>query len=1465
MADNFQQVIEVALRSATDPSLRVLLEDLRDLGTQGELTDEQLSAVTGAVEELNQQAAAANGLQASITALQQYRGEQERLADAVDKAALRLKLAAEQESASAAALKQSEQALAELRAERDRYNASEERTTEGARQFAASLKEAQAAQKAAQAEYAAAAGTLRQATTEYDRAVTAQDKLTANIGKSEDAIKAAGLSVEDLGNAQAELQKRLAQTGATTQTLATNLREQVAVNQQAAAAARQNAAAQQALADANATLGRRSFAEVRAEIEKVRQAYETLRASGTLTGRELAQAQSLTIERTRQLRAEYGSLGQSLRQVQGSLIAAGASLFTATRLLGNAAAAASQFQRSLAAISTIAPQADLDALGASVRELTREFGGDASRNAAALYEIIAAGVEDTTQALQILRVANQLAIGGLADTEVAASGLVATLNAYGLAAEEATRVSDAFFVAAAAGNTTIEELSQSIGGVAPLAASVGVSVEQLTSAVGALTAGGLDTGQAFTQIQSALTAVVKPTAEAKRAAEELGIQFDVAALRSQGLQQFLQGVSTAAQGNETTLATLFGRVEALQGVLALTGNQADAFAKALSDMENGAGRTAEALAKLQDTPEGRLRVFRAAVADLELSFGQAVTSLTPLLDGLTSLINLFNELPAGVRTTVAGLGALTAVVAPLAIAIVQSRAALVLLLGSLRAIGPAAASAGAGVGVFTTSVTGATAASGALRFSLLALGTVLTSVGVAFAGFKAGDVLAESLNEARVASSEAGQAVIRMSQEIQAAGEAGRLQAAEFSNFASVQVKSAEASAQLGEAQREAYRVALEGLEQYLLGRGRELIAIKQRGEATSQELAELGQVNARLVQVRASFEGLDQAGLGAAKSIAAISEAVDFSAVATLALNLRAAAKDGKALGDALAAAFDGIDFENGASRLAELALGLEKAASGGTAAAIAIRDGLAQELAKLSGEELLRFQQAAQFAFDSAGASAGAASQVLDATLAESYRRLGVNVEAAGVKITEQGREIIASFRAIAASGNASAQAIGAAFSAALNKAQTTGEVQALEEALRAAFTAGKISAQQLGAALSAAGARTADITNGALEAQGAIAGISDAGRRMTRELIATLQASRATLAAEANVIAQKIGEAFATGAPTEALREQLAGIEAQIQGANTQISDLEKGVAGIGDESARTADRSNDSFNKIRDDLKSAALQAKETAAAVGGIGDESQQAGEEVELGVSNALLGLIQVTKDARDAVAELGPAAVEAFDRLRGELGVVNTTGRSTADVMQLIADRAAAAARNAEELKLQVGDTEAAVKRTREEMARLAQQTAEATDELASLNRQLQDEADRRAGNEEAVRRREYEEQLRRIAELERKGGQSAATQANQARELARRNFEADLREIREREREQINSNRRVDDDRRRASGTSSGGGGLAPVRAPAAPPPIAPNITINGVTDPQEVARKVAVELDRLQRRGFNPRTGT
>lgn len=45
MADNFTQVLEVALKSTTDPGVRALLETVKQLGATGELTDEQLSGL----------------------------------------------------------------------------------------------------------------------------------------------------------------------------------------------------------------------------------------------------------------------------------------------------------------------------------------------------------------------------------------------------------------------------------------------------------------------------------------------------------------------------------------------------------------------------------------------------------------------------------------------------------------------------------------------------------------------------------------------------------------------------------------------------------------------------------------------------------------------------------------------------------------------------------------------------------------------------------------------------------------------------------------------------------------------------------------------------------------------------------------------------------------------------------------------------------------------------------------------------------------------------------------------------------------------------------------------------------------------------------------------------------------------------------------------------------------------------
>jgi TP901 family phage tail tape measure protein len=1459
VAESFSQVIEVALRATTDPSLRALLTDLRELGTQGELTDEQLGEVTNAVQDLNQQAAAASGLQSSIAALEQYRIEQERVAEAVDKSALRLKLAAEQEAASAAALDASKQALAEVRAERDRYNASEERTAEGTRQFAASLKEAQAAQKGAQTEYANASATLRQATTEYDRAVTAQDRLSAGIGKSEDAIRAAGLSVDDLASAQSELQLRLQQTGTTTERLAANLREQVAINQQAAAAARQNAAAQQALADANQTLGRRGFGEVRAEIEKVRQAYDTLRRSGQLSVQELAQAQSRAIERTRELRAEYGSLGNSLRQVQGSLIAAGASLFATTRLLSDAARTSSEFSTAIAEVSTLLDDTSgITALSDSVKALARDFGGPASAQARALYQIISAGATNAADANRILAQSNRLAIAGVSDLQTAADGITSVLNAYGLAASDAESVSDSLFAAVRAGKTTVDELGASIGQVAPIAATAGVEFDELAATIATLTQGGVATAKAVTQIRAVLSSVIKPTQDAKDAADELGINFSLAAVRSQGLAGFLAEVAEKAGDNDEALSRLFGSVEGLQAVFSLVGQQAGNFERNLASVADAAGATQAAFEKIDDTPAQRLARFSASVDQLKISFGDAVSSLAPVLDGLSGLLNVFNELPGSVRTGAAGVVALSAVIAPLAIAIVQSRAALVLLLGSLRAIGPAAAGAGAGVGVFTTAATGAAAASGRLTASLGGLSRAFAVLGAAAVGFEVGTALNEPLTRYRLSVDEAAQSTVRFAVDVDAIGQAGAEAASRFANFGDVAVKTAGEVQQLGESQREAYREALDGLNAFLRGRAEELIAQQRSTELTAEQRAELQELFKRLDQVRKGYVDLNSAALGAAESVAEIGRSADSAEVTKLADEIRRAAREGGNLEAAIAGAFDGVDFENEAGRLGRIALAFEEAGRTAGEAGRQIRDGIAKEIEALSGRELLRFQQAAQFAFDSVGKSGSSAAAALNQTFEQAVRRLGVSFEAAGIKISEEGGNIIATFETLSQSALANANAIEQGFTGALAKVSTSAEVEALGQALATAADQGKISAQQYDQALQQIQQRLAQIQGQSAAIQPPAPpppNVADGYRQIAEAATDTGEAAKTA----AEGIEQSNDAAAAGGGFSALYAQQLLTLREEFAETSQAAVDLFLGYqklaarGGAGSDLIGLLDSLAAAGEQTRRELRSSRTAADDLAGSLSAV--------------TSATDLAAFQASEfGARFSGSAEG--ASEELARLLLEIEAVENGVSNAASGLQFL-DKA-----TLENLKRQADGAAQAINRI-EDAARAAQQ------QLDELERRLQDEADAASGNEEAIKRREFEDELRRIEELAAAGGTAAQQQAERLKRLAEQAFARDLQQIRDRERAQVESDNRVRDNRERNASGGGGagagsGGGIDPLRAQPERRQSAQNprgvggdgpavqFIFNGPTlgTPEDLARDLRKQFDKLDRIGNNPR---
>jgi len=283
------------------------------------------------------------------------------------------------------------------------------------------------------------------------------------------------------------------------------------------------------------------------------------------------------------------------------------------------------FADSLLEVSTL-----VDTTTFSMSDLSEEakkqagLFGNLQAQPKAYYQIISAGAKSASDATNTLTSANKLAVGGVTDITTASDGLTSVLNAYGDKVEGATAVSDAMFVSMKAGKTTIAELSAGIGKVAPLASQAGVDFDELLSAVSALTKGGISTTESMTGLRAIMASVVKPTKDAENQAKALGIEFNSAGLESKGLAGFLEDVRIKTGGNTDAMAKLFGGVEALVPVLALTGGASISFSDTLEEMKNKAGATDEAFEKMAKSPIFQGKRLIAGVQAEFISLGQTL-------------------------------------------------------------------------------------------------------------------------------------------------------------------------------------------------------------------------------------------------------------------------------------------------------------------------------------------------------------------------------------------------------------------------------------------------------------------------------------------------------------------------------------------------------------------------------------------------------------------------------------------------------------------------------------------------------------------------------------------------------------------------------------------------------------------------------------------------------------------------
>lgn len=376
----------------------------------------------------------------------------------------------------------------------------------------------------------------------------------------------------------------------------------------------------------------------------------------------------------------------------------------------------------MANVKTVVPDADIAGLTDAVQELSRTSGQSTTDLTGGLYDLVSAGVA-AEDAMGVLAASTNLAIGGLGTTAGAADIVTSAMNAYGLQASDAGKITDVFALAIQKGKVTADEIGASIANIAPIAASAGVSLEEVSAGYAQLTAKGVPAAQASTQMRAAISALLTPNERLNAIQQQTGVNFAELA-RTEGLasametlrQSFadngdalailagvsedefpnalremqkelglansdveklsaiagsdgasfaLQELSKMVGESESGFAMALGSVEAYQFALNATGENADAFRATTEEMFDATGTAAEQAAiKMESPVEAGKRLFAGFQTFMQDVGGPFASSFGPVLFAFNQLSPAMTGLLKPSRLLGGALGALGGKVLP---------------------------------------------------------------------------------------------------------------------------------------------------------------------------------------------------------------------------------------------------------------------------------------------------------------------------------------------------------------------------------------------------------------------------------------------------------------------------------------------------------------------------------------------------------------------------------------------------------------------------------------------------------------------------------------------------------------------------------------------------------------------------------------------------------------------------------
>lgn len=396
------------------------------------------------------------------------------------------------------------------------------------------------------------------------------------------------------------------------------------------------------------TAAYRKAAVTLANYTKKEQAHKLAIESTTASLKKNALALEKKAMATKRAAAQTKKSGKGMMALGAATIGASMAIRKFSGFMIDSVKVFAKFERGIKNVTTLLSAEDSHFFSGDLfrgaLDVTKRYGFAVSDVTKALFNAVSAGVKGA-DAITFLDEASKLAIAGVTDLKSATMGLTTVMNAYGMEASEASKVSEILFTTQKFGVTTVAELSKSLGVVVPFAAASGIKFEELGAAIAVTTRSGLDAAKSVTALRAAISQMQKPAAQSRDLFVKWGIPIGAAQMKAVGFTETMRRLNLAYKGNPRDIELMFGNVRGLTAIFSIAGDNAQDYNKFLAELNDetlrGANVSRATEVQLEST-QVKLDQLTASWNLYKISVGDTEWSRN-LIANFTEAINLATE------------------------------------------------------------------------------------------------------------------------------------------------------------------------------------------------------------------------------------------------------------------------------------------------------------------------------------------------------------------------------------------------------------------------------------------------------------------------------------------------------------------------------------------------------------------------------------------------------------------------------------------------------------------------------------------------------------------------------------------------------------------------------------------------------------------------------------------------------